>query len=113
VLPLHGTGIRQEPDGAVTRRYELLLISNFIFIILKSKQNKTIYIIKIIIFFIFFLGKKIGNREGTETLLSFQMNGGWVPLQDEIIFTRPLRSSSPTHTWRTHIRVARTGALNN
>jgi hypothetical protein len=86
VLPLHSTGIGQEPDGAVTRRYELLLISNFIFIILKSKQNKTIYIIKIIIFLIFFLGKKIGNREATETLLSFQMNGGWVPLQDEIIF---------------------------
>lgn len=48
VLPLHNTKIGQEPGGAVTRRYELLLIlkiSNFyLLFILNQIQTKPIYL---------------------------------------------------------------------
>lgn len=57
VLPLHNTKIGQEPGGAVTRRYELLLIlkiSNFYLLFYtKSNTNKTnLFVSKICFFFL-------------------------------------------------------------
>lgn len=117
MLPLHNTKIGQEPGGAVTRRYELLLIlkisNSYLLFILKQINKTNLFVSKI--FFVFFLflenwdpsrNKEWRERE-RETLLLFNWTARGSHLKNmRSSFTRPLRSYShrlirgtPTFEW--------------